>query len=151
MAGDEYTFVMKAETDSIAATVVCVLVLYDIQRDTMLAFADNHPTLEPISTGIAIAQLADMIFVHSDYAIKVLERLYGVEFDRDMVTDTLSLSELLRGRGGNSIAKWAERLKIARDVFKGAEKWSPAVQRHAERDAKIVACVLENLLAQVPA
>jgi hypothetical protein len=150
MARDTFRYCLKIETDKIAATTVPVMVLYDPGCDKLWLFSD-HPTTTPMRDGLEIALLADELVVHSTYSLTTLERLYGVTFDRNKVVDALKMAEMVRGKGGNAIAKWAERLKIARDPFKGAEHWSPTVQRHAERDARIIACVLENLLQTVDA
>ena len=68
------------------AKAALALALYDRGRKKLLSFADV-PGHEPIVTGLKIAMLADEIIVHSDYAIRTLERLYGVQFDRDRVVD----------------------------------------------------------------
>jgi len=127
------------------AKAALALALYDRGRKKLLSFADV-PGHEPIVTGLKIAMLADEIIVHSDYAIRTLERLYGVQFDRDRVVDTLKIAGQVRGKGGNSIAAWATRLKIARDNYRGGAAWTPSVQKHAERDAMIISRVLDHLL-----
>jgi hypothetical protein len=144
MASEEHTFVLKTETDAIAATTVCVLTLYDPAHDGLWSFAD-HPSMAPISDGIEIALLADDLVVHSDYALRTLERLYGVEFDRTRIFDTLKMAEMVRGKGGNGLSAWAARLGIARDNFHGAEHWSPEAQRHCEHDARIIGALLQHL------
>lgn len=133
MASEQYRYCLKIETDGIAATKVLVLVLYDLERDKIWSFAD-HPGQHPINTGLEIALLADEVIVHSDYALKTLDKLFFVTLDRSKIVDTLKMAEMLHGKGGYSIRAWAARLKIARDDFHGAQCWSPAVQRHAERE-----------------
>jgi hypothetical protein len=145
MASEQYRFALKVETDTMVANAALALALYDVERGELWSFADVAG-YEPISNGIEIALMADELIVHSDYALKTLERLYGVTFDRKRVIDTLKAAEALRGRGGNSIATWADRLKIGRDPFRGADRWSPFVQKHAERDAQIISRVLDRLL-----
>ena len=102
---------MKIDTDPIPATTVLSLALFDPDRAKLWSFTDNVPGYEPIVTGLEIAKLADTIIVHSDFTLKTLQRLYGVEFDD--VIDTLKLAEALHGKGGNSFSTWAKRLNIA--------------------------------------
>jgi hypothetical protein len=149
MASEEHCFILKTETDSISASVVAVITLYDTAHDRMWSFADA-PGMEPIRTGLEIALLADELVVHSDYSIRTLEALYSVKFDRSKVHDTLKMSQMMRGKAGNGLSAWASRLGIKRDDFRGASAWSPVVQQHAERDAKIIAVVLEHLLGMMP-
>ena len=112
----EHIYVLKVETTAIPAKAVHSLVLYDCDRDKLWSFADV-PGFEPIATGLEIAKLADTLVVHSDFAVKTLTSIYGVEFAD--VIDTLKLAEAINGPGGNSLAAWAKRLNIHRDSYIG--------------------------------
>ncbi len=64
-----HTYILKIETTPIPATAVHSLVLLDRYSGKLRGFADI-PNYEPIITGLEIAQLADSLIVHSDFATK---------------------------------------------------------------------------------
>jgi hypothetical protein len=142
MSAHTHTYILKIETTAIPATAVHSLVLYDCDRDKLWSFADV-PGYEPIAIGLEIAKLADTLVIHSDFAVKTLSAIYGVEFED--VIDTLKLAERFHGKGGNSLAAWAKRLNISRDSYRGEPQWSLLAQQHCEHDARIIAAVFQHL------
>jgi hypothetical protein len=142
---DRYNLILKAETHDLAPSGCICLSLYDIDRKIMHTFNDQ-PGGQPIKLGAEIASVvADTLIVHSPFAIKTIETLYGFQIDKSRVIDTLALSKRLLGPYKNSLQDWSGRVGMYRTKFLGAPCWSPVAQQHCERDCLLIQRVLNYL------
>jgi hypothetical protein len=140
----QINLVVKIETDSISATRVIVLTLYDVTSDTLLSFSDR-PGANPINAAVKLLPLADALIVQTTYAIKTLESLYGLVIDPEQVIDLYALAKRLRPHEPHGIDSWARRLGVYRRKFLGAPRWTAEAQAHCERDARIVGMIYASL------
>ena len=90
--------------------------------------------------------MADTLFVHGNFAVKTIERLYRVQVRPEQVIDTLVLAPRLRpDLDGHGLTMWASRQGIRRAVFKGCPIWTPVAEQHCRRDCYIVAGLYKTL------
>lgn len=142
-------FVFKTETDGQAATRVLAITLLDIDTGKIYSFSDQ-PGGTPIADAVSVLPACDLLVSHSDYHVKVVEKLFGITIDRDRFLDTLVASRLLFPEvSKHSLGAWASRVKIARIPFRGADVWSKYVTEHCERDARIIARVYREIMTRV--
>lgn len=130
-------FITKTETDAIGATKVLCLTLLDVMSGEALNFADQ-PGYPSIADGVKMAVEADGLITHSPFAIKTLARLYGADFDKVRLIDTLAEAKTRHPHLPNGLSEWAKRLGQHRANFRGADNWTSAIQQHCEHDARII-------------
>jgi hypothetical protein len=151
---ENYNFVLKVETDTTTPSVICVLVLYDIDRDVTHTFSDQPGNDHTIQQGAICAQMADGIIVHSDFAVRAIKRVCDVALDPSKVFDALDYARKTYGAKldgtGHGLTAWAQRLGIRRRAFMGSKLWTDEAQTHCISDAKIIA-KLFNILRECAA
>ena len=131
---------LDAETDGLKPSKVWVVVT--MQDDVLQEHYD--------SASLQAALEGDGYIVGHNllgYDIPVLERLWGIEIDKDRVKDTLVMSRLANPQldGGHSLRAWGERLQFPKGDHSDWSCLSQEMIDYCKRDVEVTAELYKKL------
>ena len=131
---------LDAETNGLKPSEVWVVVT--MQDDVLL----EHYSPESLKSAL---EGDSPVVGHNllGYDIPVLQRLWGIEIDKERVEDTLVMSRLANPQreGGHSLRAWGERLQFPKGDHRDWSKLSPEMVQYCKRDVELTAAVYEKL------
>lgn len=116
---------------------------------------DNEPAVVTTSSEEFIQVLVDVstIVAHNGIAFDLvwLNRLWGIDFKRYNIIDTLVLSRLLEPdrKGGHSLDAWGQRLRYPKQGFNDWQQYSETMAEYCRNDVELLRCLYKALRGPV--
>ena len=131
---------LDAETDGLKPSKVWVVVT--MQDDVLQEHYDSE-SLQAALEGDGYIVGHNLL----GYDIPVLERLWGIEIDKDRVKDTLVMSRLANPQldGGHSLRAWGERLQFPKGDHSDWSCLSQEMIDYCKRDVEVTAELYKKL------
>ena len=166
------TALADIETDGFKPSKVHCMSILICETGKVYEFADQPGPYNRLADGYKLLEAADIVGGHNFMAFdrRVLNKLYGVEIDKDKVFDTLLASRLmwpdlmdadkaegkLSGKllGSHSLEAWGVRLGTLKGSYGKTtnwRQWSPQMSEYCSQDVNVLAALYLHLLESVEA
>jgi DNA polymerase I len=112
---------------------------------------NNEPATVTTSRDELIRVLGDVstVVAHNGIAFDFwwLERLWGIDFSRHNLIDTLLYSRLLEPdrKGGHSLDAWGQRLRFPKQDFNDWSQYSEQMAEYCKNDVELLRCLYKAL------
>lgn len=147
--------VYDIETDGLDATVIWVLIAYDLDSKMTYKFSDHDSLHGSIADGVRLLEKADLLIGHNiiGFDNRVVDNLYGTNLNSKRIHDTFIMSQVLsyKRKHRHGLAGWGEALGNAKIEYNDWSNYNKEMLRYCIQDVMVNVDVYMKLLEEYTA
>lgn len=147
--------VYDIETDGLDATLIWVLIAYDLDTKMVYKFSDYDNLHGSIADGVRLLEKADLLIGHNiiGFDNRIVDKLYGTDLQSKRIHDTFIMSQVLsyKRKHRHGLAGWGEHLGNSKITYDDWSNYNKEMLRYCIQDVMVNVQVYEQLLAEYKA
>ena len=144
--------VYDIETDGLDATLIWVLIAYDLDTKMVYKFSDHDNLHGSIADGVRLLEKADLLIGHNiiGFDNRIVDKLYGTDLQSKRIHDTFIMSQVLsyKRKHRHGLAGWGEHLGNSKITYDDWSNYNKEMLRYCIQDVMVNVQVYEQLLAE---
>ena len=144
--------VYDIETDGLDATLIWVLIAYDMDTQMIYKFSDHDNLHGSIADGVRLLEKAELLIGHNiiGFDNRIIDRLYGTDLQSKRIHDTFIMSQVLsyKRKHRHGLAGWGEALGNSKISYDDWSQYSKEMLRYCIQDVKVNVDVYKTLLQE---
>ena len=144
--------VYDIETDGLDATLIWVLIAYDLDTKMVYKFSDHDNLHGSIADGVRLLEKADLLIGHNiiGFDNRIIDKLYGTDLQSKRIHDTFIMSQVLsyKRKHRHGLAGWGEHLGNSKITYDDWSNYNKEMLRYCIQDVMVNVQVYEQLLAE---